>query len=309
MCVAIYVPANVETPSIETLKKCWDANPDGAGFAIRRTSKDGKFCIEIHKGFMEWEKFHEAYLKHGLEHYKEDLLLHFRITSKGTTCKGNCHPFPFTDAVKTLQSTSVLSNYAMIHNGTLPITPEMKDVSDTMELAARIYKGGFYKNVPQLFNLLEGFVGTSKLAIMDKEKVHLLGEWKEVDGVYYSNTYWQYSYGSRNYRYTSHGYTWNDLYGSWDEYDDDWNDKQKKGDKKKKKKQRLEEEQVNDYYVDLEFISESLNEEMCPDCGGMNLETFEYEDGSITIQCRDCLSTFEAVKDKEGRLEVTEVIY
>ena len=34
MCVAIYKPANVKTPSLDTLKRCWDANPDGAGFAL-----------------------------------------------------------------------------------------------------------------------------------------------------------------------------------------------------------------------------------------------------------------------------------
>ena len=34
MCVAIYKPENIQTPSLDTLKKCWDANPDGAGFAL-----------------------------------------------------------------------------------------------------------------------------------------------------------------------------------------------------------------------------------------------------------------------------------
>ena len=50
MCVAIYKPENVQTPSLDTLKRCWDANPDGAGFALL-TGGD-KYAIEIHKGYM-----------------------------------------------------------------------------------------------------------------------------------------------------------------------------------------------------------------------------------------------------------------
>ena len=46
MCVAIYKPENIQMPSLDTLKKCWEANPDGAGFALF-TGGD-KYAIEIH---------------------------------------------------------------------------------------------------------------------------------------------------------------------------------------------------------------------------------------------------------------------
>lgn len=59
MCVAVYKPANVKTPSLDTLKRCWDANPDGAGFALR-TGGD-EYAIEIHKGYMTWKQFKAAF--------------------------------------------------------------------------------------------------------------------------------------------------------------------------------------------------------------------------------------------------------
>ena len=62
MCVAIYKPENIQTPSLDTLKKCWEANPDGAGFALF-TGGD-KYAIEIHKGYMTWKQFVTAYKKY-----------------------------------------------------------------------------------------------------------------------------------------------------------------------------------------------------------------------------------------------------
>ena len=80
MCVAIYKPAGIETPSLDTLKQCWDANPDGAGFALRT---EGEYSIGIHKGYMTWKQFVAAYEKYRLADFTGDLLLHFRIATHG----------------------------------------------------------------------------------------------------------------------------------------------------------------------------------------------------------------------------------
>ena len=303
MCVAIYVPANVETPSLEILKKCWDANPDGAGFAIRKKSSDGKFNIEIHKGFMKWKKFEEAFKKYALDKYNEDLLLHFRITSKGTTCKGNTHPFPFTDNVQSLQSTSIKVNYAMIHNGTMPITPEVKDISDTMELAMRIYKGKFYKDIDSFLHLLDGFIGTSKLAIMDYKTVHLLGDWKTENGVYYSNLNWQYSYKSCSYNGRNYGYTWNSWYGDDDDgCADYWEDKK---DKKKEDDKKSEYDYEDASYIDLDYIEACLQGGMCPHCEKFDLE-WDFTKG--TVECPHCKAKYEIQFDEENNVEVLDVL-
>ena len=119
MCVAIYKPENVQTPSLDTLKKCWEANPDGAGFALL-TGGD-KYAIEIHKGYMTWKQFKAAFEKYRLADFTGDMLLHFRIATHGSILPGNTHPFSLTGDVKLLKHTNVRTNYALIHNGILPI--------------------------------------------------------------------------------------------------------------------------------------------------------------------------------------------
>ena len=135
MCVAIYKPENIQTPSLDTLKKCWDANPDGAGFAL--CTGGDKYAIEIHKGYMTWKQFKAAFEKYRLADFARDMLLHFRIATHGGISPGNTHPFSLTKDVKLLKHTNVRTNYALIHNGILPIKPE-GDISDTMEFCRRM---------------------------------------------------------------------------------------------------------------------------------------------------------------------------
>jgi len=170
MCVAIYKPENVQMPSLDTLKKCWEANPDGAGFALF-TGGD-KYAIEIHKGYMTWKQFKAAFEKYRLADFTGDLLLHFRIATHGGISPGNTHPFSLTKDVKLLKHTNVLTNYALIHNGILPIKPE-GDISDTMEFCRRL--APLYQNIPSAFNLIEGMAGNNKIAVMTRDKVHLFG--------------------------------------------------------------------------------------------------------------------------------------
>lgn len=197
MCVAIYKPANVKAPDLETLRYCWLANPDGAGFAMETENKNHKFVIR--KGFMSFEAFEKAYNKYNLASYKGRLFLHFRIATHGGICAGNTHPFPITKDIKMLQHCNVLANNVLMHNGVLPIDPENKQISDTMELARRLFAIG---NPAEGLNLIDGFIGTNKLALLTPQKTILKGDWKEIDGVYFSNLSWQpltdYDYGYDN---------------------------------------------------------------------------------------------------------------
>ena len=189
MCVAIYKPENVQTPSLDTLKKCWDANPDGAGFAL--CTGGDKYAIEIHKGYMTWKQFKAAFEKYRLADFAGDMLLHFRIATHGGISPGNTHPFSLTKDVKLLKHTNVRTNYALIHNGILPIKPE-RDISDTMEFCRRL--APLYQNIPSVFNLIEGMTGNNKIAVMTRERVHLFGQWENIDGVYFSNLLWDWSW-------------------------------------------------------------------------------------------------------------------
>ena len=189
MCVAIYKPANAKLPSFDILRQCWETNPDGAGFAMP-TRDNPEHAFHIRKGFMTWEAFEKAVRDFKLADCEGDLFLHFRIATHGGISPGNTHPFPVTKEVKYLQHTNILTNSVLIHNGVLPIKPEFRDISDTMELCRRL--SGFHGKIPEALNLLEGFIGNSKIAVMLPGKVYLVGKWSEIDGVYFSNTHWQY---------------------------------------------------------------------------------------------------------------------
>ena len=187
MCVAIYKPKRVNLPLLEILKQCWDANPDGAGFALLT---GGERAIEIHKGYMTWKQFVAAYEKYRLAEFSGDLLLHFRIATHGGINSGNTHPFSLTKDIKLLKHPNVRTNYALVHNGMLPIEPE-GDISDTMEFCRRL--APLYQNIPAALELIQGMAGNNKIAVMTREKVHLFGAWEIRDGVYFSNLLWNWS--------------------------------------------------------------------------------------------------------------------
>lgn len=192
MCVAIYKPAGVKTPALETLSLCWNTNPHGAGFAMRNHRMDRSKChFIIHKGYMEWSAFCKAYKDHDLGNYDGELFLHFRIATHGGINPGCTHPFPVYGADKNLLKVQHLyTDTVMIHNGVLPCTPRCEDISDTMELALRLSKYQL-SELPSALAMLEGFTEPSKLAFLTSKGVTLMGNWTNIDGVQYSNTHWQ----------------------------------------------------------------------------------------------------------------------
>ena len=138
---------------------------------------------------MTWKQFKAAFEKYRLADFAGDLLLHFRIATHGSISPGNTHPFSLTGDVKLLKHTNVRTNYALIHNGILPIKPS-GDISDTMEFCRRL--APLYQNIPSAFNLIEGMAGNNKIAVMTRERVHLFGDWQCVEGVYFSNLLWDW---------------------------------------------------------------------------------------------------------------------
>ena len=138
---------------------------------------------------MTWKQFKAAFEKYHLADFAGELLLHFRIATHGGISPGNTHPFSLTGDVKLLKHINVRTNYALIHNGILPIKPE-GDISDTMEFCRRL--APLYQNIPSAFNLIEGMAGNNKIAVMTQERVHLFGQWECVKGVYFSNLLWDW---------------------------------------------------------------------------------------------------------------------
>lgn len=279
MCVAIYKPSGIAAPSIETLKSCWDANPDGAGLAWR--TADDKHPLHIEKGFMTWKEFESYWNSADIVKYGGDLFIHFRITTHGGTSDENTHPFPISNNDKVLKSLSLSCNYVMMHNGVLPITPDNENISDTMMLSKLIARGGFEKNTPQLMDLLEELIGSNKLAIMTSDDVYLIGDWKKVDDVYYSNTHWQYRIATQ----------WNNCDYRHGVYkpSDEWTS-----------------EHIgmsdDDYYILTPTSTElkDLKAGICPWCG----QSGTIDEYCDCWMCNDCVAYFSkpTAKDKEKQI-------
>lgn len=59
-----------------------------------------------------------------------------------------------------------------------------------MEFCRRL--APLWQNIPAALNLIEGMAGNNKIAVMTRDKVHLFGEWENIDGVYFSNLLWDW---------------------------------------------------------------------------------------------------------------------
>lgn len=312
MCVAICIPAGVKTPSIETLKHCWDHNPHGAGFAYNDLSS-GK--VKFHKGFMKWEDFEHAFMKVCKVDAMTDntRFIHFRITSKGTTCPENTHPFPISSNVNDLKILDGYCDEIMFHNGTFTsLDISEKDISDTMEMAMWVARLKLTsQGLTMLGKFLKPFISSNKVGFLKGDGEHVLvGSWSEIDGVYYSNTYWkptQYTYNyathtntkTTNYnQYTGYPYTSKIGYTDWDEYEYDcwgYNNSNKKESRFQEKEEiKKDETEVNDDAFSLAKsnviidtnrvykVADTLDDIIalfdmyCPDCANKNKHALNY---------------------------------
>ncbi len=176
MCIIVYVPADTQRPSLNTLEECWKTNSHGAGFMY---AADGQLVIK--KGFMNERDFFKAWKK---VPEKVAVVAHFRIRSHGDISAALTHPF------------IVNKQCALVHNGILNIqVPKEveKTQSDTSyfveavlgELQADWYKIGAYKF------LVEQYLGAgNKLVVMDAAgHVEIFSEKSGIwdEGVWYSN--------------------------------------------------------------------------------------------------------------------------
>lgn len=185
MCIAIL--KTVGNPiSEEILHNCWVANDDGAGFAY--INWEGN--IEIYKT-LSWEDFINAYNDAFTEFGEvSNFLIHFRITSRGSTDITNCHPFMIND------------DAAIIHNGTITnIKIDTLDTRSDTKIFAEEYLSLLpkdWEDNPIIAEFIEDYIGYSKIVMLHKTKGYFIyneksGHWFE--GNWYSND----SYKPRKY--------------------------------------------------------------------------------------------------------------
>lgn len=193
MCIAIAKMRGVDMPSKDILQRCWNNNPDGAGYAF---NVDGVVCIK--KGFMKFEDFWNSISK-AQERYDFKncgVLIHFRIATHGGVIPAMTHPFPIVDDNGALSKLEYVSDYAVIHNGIISLTGSKarseKAMSDTAvfirDYLSKIAQNRQWFKRRANMELIEKLID-SKMAILNGrgEIIHTSG-FTEDGGVLYSNT-------------------------------------------------------------------------------------------------------------------------
>jgi hypothetical protein len=220
MCVIIYKPKGAEMPSKQDLEKCFNHNPDGAGYMLPINKK-----VIIHKGFMTFNDFKTDLVatvkKYNIDVVNTPFVIHFRITTQGGVQQALCHPYPICDNYEQMRQLTSKCDIALAHNGIISLTSESEffggywdkntrrwiqgkkrvlQHNDTMtfikDYASLIIDNdiNFHKNENKC-KLMERLISASKLAIMNKNgDVKLIGDFSLRDGSYYSNLFSFYEY-------------------------------------------------------------------------------------------------------------------
>lgn len=226
MCIIAVKPYGVSNLDMDTLKNCFENNPDGAGYAF--SLKNDK-AVTWKKGFMSWKAFENSFTESILNRHKlEDLqlLLHFRITTHGGTRPENTHPFPVSNIDKRITSLKGRTDVVCAMNGITQIDiPKKSTFSDTMQYVKDVLYFP-YSLRADFFRTKEfpDFIKKSgaKWAIMDTKSIETFGEFNTDEGWTYSNYSYSYSgswaghkpYTSGNYiddyslEYTDECYEW-----------------------------------------------------------------------------------------------------
>lgn len=206
MCILALKPAGVLAPSAEKLKNMFENNPDGGGVAWVQNGQ-----IVIKKGIFDFEKFKKIVSNIPVESVA---IIHCRIATSGGITEELCHPFPLTNDLKMMRTTSQkFEGFAVGHNGIFDGLKIAKDNSDTTAFIANVLyplqtlkeKAGGSILDADLKPIVDVLVKGSKVAIVnEKNQFQLYGEFNMCDGIYYSNYSYSYSYITKT-RYSGYG--------------------------------------------------------------------------------------------------------
>lgn len=185
MCIIIVKKAGIDFPTKNTLKTCWDANPDGAGFMY---SENG--AVVYRKGFMSFKSFYHAVRQSPCINAETTAVLHFRIATHGAVVPSHTHPFEIGSNDAAVKSLSGECKQAFAHNGVIS-GMHHKYLSDSQLFCQLILSDIAINQNLQSYavqELITSYIGTSKLAILAPELI-LIGKFiEDMGGLLFSNT-------------------------------------------------------------------------------------------------------------------------
>lgn len=131
MCIIAIKPiGQFDTLARNYLRRCFDNNPDGAGYMYQVEGG-----VQVSKGYMEWEQLADV-----VDTLPTDrvIVFHFRWATHGQIVPELCHPFPVTRKRKQSLKLDTIASCAIVHNGIIANLGKSGadgDTSDTLELA------------------------------------------------------------------------------------------------------------------------------------------------------------------------------
>ena len=180
----------------ENFEKAFKTNDDGFGFAFRKNDK-----VVYFKGFMTVEDAWKNYSQFAREKIFPHVI-HFRM-GKPTEAMLT-HPFEVSD-VSPLYLNNVTDNDVLFHNGV--ISGWRDRMFESFVLSRKIPEGPiidtrvaaiwYHHFGKDIFRFIDG-----KFIVFGKDKLEIYGEFKEDEGILYSND----SYKPYKYTYTTRTY-------------------------------------------------------------------------------------------------------
>lgn len=242
MCVIVFSEKGKEAPTEEQIRKMFNKNPDGAGFAYNDPKDKNK--VKFEKGFMTVGALLERIKP--LEQWKDtNFAIHFRIGTAGKNDAATCHPFKISNKFNVLRETKG-EGAVLFHNGVLDkggyADPLSSDTQDFVIAMAPLLEK--YNKSKTRDRVIEYATEGNRLLLMyEGNKFKLFGDWKKSDegDLWVSNKLWETtSYGTWYGGYTNYGAYGYGAYGFDDWSDDREYETSKKEDKKEDKKKKLE---------------------------------------------------------------------
>jgi hypothetical protein len=176
------------------------------------------------KGMMKRKKvLSELYGRSG--YWKDrDLVVHFRFGTHGLMDRTATHPFPITADTGLLTATTWKSPSGLAHNGIINGFGD-KMLSDTQDFIRR--ELSCFATMPDQAEVLAFLKAKGgKYALMTERNTHLVGDFLQDQGCYWSNS--GYKEVEREYRLPSYS-GWSDYAKKWKKdksksWEDDWKD-------------------------------------------------------------------------------------
>ena len=213
MCIIAFSPKGVEIPTETQLRKMWNHNPDGAGYAY----VDKKGGVVYRKGFMTFDSLLKDL--EAPERFKNtNFAIHFRIGTSGKNDGATCHPFPISTNFGELRKTEGVVESVLFHNGVLSeggiVSPLASDTQDFVVAMAPLLKK--YNRSKARDHFIGELTQGNRLLILYKNNAFkMFGDWQKDGEIWVSNLSYKYDYttwygtdyyGWQEYMYDEYGY-------------------------------------------------------------------------------------------------------